>query len=329
MGASVAWWLKTLAPRTSVAVVERDSTFGIASTPRSVGGVRQQFSNPENVLLSLHSAQFIKEGHKAYDTAKADVPFPALLEYGYLFLATEGGAATLRENHVTQRHCGAEVSLLDSAALAARFPWLNTASLSLGSMGERWEGFFDPWQLLQWFNAQARAVGVDFIEGGVEGVGLVGGRVSSVTVAPTSARGSAPTTLHCGALVNACGAWSGRLAALAGVQSFPVQPRRRVVFVVTSEQPLPEGTPLVVDPCGVYFRPEGPAPQRRFLCGVSPEVDPDSEGTGADLETTASDHSDLFEGVIWPALAHRVPQFASLRVQRSWSGCVGVRSRQL
>ena len=94
MGASVAWWLKTLAPRTSVAVVERDSTFGIASTPRSVGGVRQQFSNPENVFLSLHSAQFIKEGHRAYDTAKADVPFPALLEYGYLFLATEGGADT-------------------------------------------------------------------------------------------------------------------------------------------------------------------------------------------------------------------------------------------
>jgi hypothetical protein len=50
---------------------------------------------------------------------------------------------------LVSRHCGAEVSLLDSAALATRFPWLNTASLSLGSMGERWEGFFDPWQLLQ------------------------------------------------------------------------------------------------------------------------------------------------------------------------------------
>ncbi len=237
--------------------------------------------------------------------------------------------------------------MLDAPTLAARFPWLNTDALALGSVGERWEGFFDPWQLLhvrghagcvprvwvwrarlfmgvsvctcvaraphpppphptpflsplppsspisplpssplpQWFNAQARAAGVDFVEGGVQGVGMAGGRVASVSVFPRGA--SQASTLHCGALVNACGAWSGRLAALAGLPGFPVQPRRRVVFVVTSEQPLPEGTPLVVDPCGVYFRPEGPAGQRRFLCGVSPEVDPDCEGTGTDLDTTA------------------------------------------
>jgi FAD-dependent oxidoreductase domain-containing protein 1 len=27
-----------------------------------------------------------------------------------------------------------------------------------------------------------------------------------------------------------------------------------------------------------------------------------------------------FEEVVWPALAHRVPAFESLKVQRSWAG---------
>ena len=43
-----------------VAVIEKDSTYADAATSRSVGGVRQQFSTPENIAMSTFGAAFIK-----------------------------------------------------------------------------------------------------------------------------------------------------------------------------------------------------------------------------------------------------------------------------
>ena len=73
----------------------------------------------------------------------------------------------------------------------------------------------------------------------------------------------------------------------------------------------------MVDPSGVWFRPDG-APGH-FLCGVSPSAhrgDPDCAGV-ADLEVV--DHT-IFEEVIWPALYARCEAFGSLKVRSSWAG---------
>jgi len=110
------------------------------------------------------------------------------------------------------------------------------------------------------------------------------------------------------AFVLAAGAWSAPLAAQLGV-GLPVRARKRDVFVFDSPAALP-GCPLVVDPCGLWFRPEG----RGYLCGAPPRgADPDEPP----LE--AIDHG-LFDEVIWPALAHRVPAFAALRLHAAWAG---------
>jgi hypothetical protein len=42
-------------------VIEKDPTYTHASTPLSVGGIRQQFSLPENIHMSKYGAAFIKE----------------------------------------------------------------------------------------------------------------------------------------------------------------------------------------------------------------------------------------------------------------------------
>jgi glycine/D-amino acid oxidase-like deaminating enzyme len=116
-------------------------------------------------------------------------------------------------------------------------------------------------------------------------------------------------TYACDAVVNAAGAWSRRVAQMVGID-LPVYARRRSIFNVTSPARL-ERCPLLIDPSGVYFRPEG----NSFLCGTSPAADHDPD----DLPLDEVDHA-LFDDVIWPTLAHRVPQFEALRVQNCWSG---------
>ena len=81
------------------------------------------------------------------------------------------------------------------------------------------------------------------------------------------------------------------------------------VFVFTCPSPLP-GCPLVIDPSGLWFRPEGEG----FIGGVPPAADDDPDD--APLEV---DHA-VFDDVLWPLLARRVPAFEAVRVTRAWSG---------
>jgi glycine/D-amino acid oxidase-like deaminating enzyme len=119
--------------------------------------------------------------------------------------------------------------------------------------------------------------------------------------------------MACGALVDCAGAGGRALAALAGID-IPVEAKRRSVFSFTCrERP---GTPLVVDPGGVWFRPEGDG----FIAGASPrpgEKDPDWD---QDDPSTQEVDWPLFEERIWPALAHRVPAFEAIRPGRAWAG---------
>ena len=45
-------------------VFELDASYARASAPRSAGGIRQQFSLPVNVELSLYGIDFLKRGLK-------------------------------------------------------------------------------------------------------------------------------------------------------------------------------------------------------------------------------------------------------------------------
>ena len=61
--------------------------------------------------------------------------------------------------------------------------------------------------------------------------------------------------LRCKPIVNAAGPWARRLAADAGID-LPVQARRRTVFVLSCPAKL-QRCPLVIDPSGFWFRPDG------------------------------------------------------------------------
>jgi FAD-dependent oxidoreductase domain-containing protein 1 len=180
IGASAALWLRTLARSVRVTVVERDSTYSVASTPRSVGGVRLQFSCPENVQLSHFGIQYVKS---AAETLGQSVGYRPS---GYLFLATPAGEETLRRAHAMQIGAGASVELIDAPALAAAYPWLNTDGLTLGSRGEG-EGGFDPHLYLTATRQTSIAKGVEWFDGTVKCLGRGRGCESSDAVRQVSA----------------------------------------------------------------------------------------------------------------------------------------------
>lgn len=310
VGSSIAYFLASSKEGRGlrIGVVEPDPTYATSSTALSVGGIRQQFSTPENILLSAFGARFFREApeHLSVEGESPDLSF---VEAGYLFLASPAGLGILQANHALQARLGARIRVLEGEALRERFPWMETRDLAGGGLGLQGEGWLDPHSLLQAFRKKAISLGVSYLQDRVVEVAVQKGRVTKVAL-ESGAR------VGVGALVNAAGPRAGEVAAMAGIPDLPVHPRKRFVYRFHCREEIPN-VPLTVDPSGVYFRPEGPD----FLCGVSPPPDQDPDT----LELEMSYH--LFHEIIWPALAHRVPAFQSLKLGSSWAGHYAVNTR--
>jgi FAD-dependent oxidoreductase domain-containing protein 1 len=300
VGSATAHYLKKLGFKGSIAIIEMDTSFKHSCTALSLGGLRQQFSTPENIALSMFGLNLLRNLKQEFGP-DADVGFK---EQGYLILASQDGLATLEENHATQKACGADNVLLSANELQSRFPYLNTEGIAAGCFGLSGEGWLDPYSLMALFRKSALAQGIELIPARVVGIANDGTRITSATL-------DTGETIVCGHLVNAAGTGAGALAAMANID-LPVGPRKRYVYVLDcpdAPETLRQG-PLTTDWSGVYMRPEG----RNFLCGNSPEEA--DEPNPIDWEM---DHG-WFEDRIWPHLAARIPVFESLKVVSSWVG---------
>ena len=139
------------------------------------GAIRQQFSTPANIEMSIFGAAFLKNvgGYLATD---GDVPDVPIRENGFLFLAGEAGVPVLEQNHRIQAELGAENAVLSADELHARFPWLNVDGIAAGSLGLNNEGWFDPWALLQGFRKKAISLGAEYRADTVVGLRREAGR---------------------------------------------------------------------------------------------------------------------------------------------------------
>ncbi len=176
MGSAIAYFLAADPDFDgSIVVIERDPSYRDCATTRSWGGIRQQFSTPENVKMSLYGAAFIKRVGELLevDGAAPDLGFK---ERGYLFLANEAGLPVLARNCALQRELGAAVTVLEPAALAERFPWLNLDGLAGAGLGLANEGWLDPGALLHGCRRKARALGVATLEDEAGSVAVSRGR---------------------------------------------------------------------------------------------------------------------------------------------------------
>jgi FAD-dependent oxidoreductase domain-containing protein 1 len=301
VGSATAYFLASQPSfKGSILVVEQDPTYARSATALSAASIRHQFSTPENIRLSQFGSSFLKSvgEHLRVD---GEAPAIGFKERGYLFLATAQGLGILQSNHHTQCAENVDVSLLTPAQLQSRFPWLNVDDLSAGSLGNTGEGWLDAYALMQGFRRKALSLGVQYRQARVEALCRQGRLV-------TSARLSTGESVTCGTVINAAGTGATALAQSAGI-ALPVQARKRSIFYFTSSARLP-ACPMVIDPTGAYFRPEGEG----YLCGIAPSPEQDTECDDFEVQ-----HS-LFEEVLWPILAARVPGFEALRLQRSWAG---------
>ncbi len=297
MGCAVACHLKLADPGLKVTVVERDASYRTASSALSASSIRQQFSTPLNIAMSRYGIDFLRDAGRRL-AVDADRPDITLVERGYLTLATPAGYEALTRAHGLQTAAGADLALLRRDGLARHFPWLATDDLAGGVLGRRDEGWFDGYSLLQAFRRKALALGVAWHAGIVTGFAMTGSAITGVTTGDGG-------VIACDTVVNAAGPQAAAIAAMAGID-LPVRPEKRSIFVVDCKA-APADCPLVIDPCGIYFRPEG----RHFIVGAP------SQGLGDDGFEV--DHH-LFDDMVWPALAARVPAFETLKLISAWAG---------
>jgi glycine/D-amino acid oxidase-like deaminating enzyme len=267
VGSAVACFLGREGFKGRIVVVEKDPSYQWCATGRSVASIRQQFSTPENIRLSQFGWRYFNSIKNEYGP-EADV---ALVQRGYAIMGSMEATGVLRANVELQRSLGADVELLGPTALRAQFPWLAVDDLAGAGWGRSGEGWVDPHAHLQLMRKRAIAEGVTYLADEVVGVVVANGAVTGVRLA---SGGSIATPL----VVCAAGWHSHKFAAMAGID-LPVRPRKRYVFVVDCPTPLP-GAGLMIDPSGVYFRPEG----RYYLAGVAPPEDEDPDAEDFDIE---------------------------------------------
>ncbi len=266
VGASIAYHLALRGCR-DVVILEQAETEVTGSTARSAAGVRHQFSNAVNILLSLYSIERLKH---FTEEIGAD---PGLHQVGYLFLVSDPDDwAVYQRSAELQRSLGARVETLTVAEAARFVPGMNTDGLIGATFGPD-DGFCDPHMIAMGYLKRAREMGVRLRRAtAATGFRIENGQIKAVE--------TPDGPLFCETIVNAAGCWSGEVGALAGLD-IPVLPYRRCIYVTEPFLAVPPAIPLTVDvSSGFYMRKE----HESLIFGKSNHAEPPSHSVQVDWE---------------------------------------------
>ena len=297
IGSAVACFMRTADPSVGVTVVERDSTYEFASTPRASGGIRRLFHLPENIELSNFSISFY-DNHAQTLGIEGEDACIGLKKHGYLFVVPPSHLDTLKANHDRQMALGCNVVHLAPEQLKDRFPSMRVDDLG-GGVWSPDDGWLDPWSVLGGFRKKAASLGAIYIEDEVTGFATDGHAVSSATL-------GSGHTIAAEHFVNAAGAWAQPVCRMLGLD-VPIEPLRRFEHYWEAEDDV-EPLPYIKDPFALAFRPE--------MSGYSGGVPSLKEPRGLNF---AVDH-EYFENIVWPALAHRFSAFERVKCRHTMPG---------
>ena len=302
MGSAAAWFLSHHPQFDGrILVIERDPSYAFCSTSHTHSCLRQQYSSALNIKIAQFAVDMVRRfKHHMNDPAAPDI---ALNSFGYMYLAkTEAFADQLRRNQQLQASLGAGTKILSADEIAGAYPFYHLDDIILGSHNPHDEGYFDGAAIFEWWRRAAMQKGVTYRHDTVVGLDHNAQRVKAVRLA--SGDIVAP-----GLVINAAGPRAAEVAAMAGF-ALPVEPRRRFSFMFSAQTPLEQELPLTIDPAGVHFLRHG----AYYLAGCAPDLDVAVAPDNFEMDLT------IWQDKVWPALAHRVPAFEAVRVEREWVG---------
>lgn len=292
LGVSTAFFLSRH-KRLRIVLLEKDG-LARATTGLSVGGIRQQFSHPSNILLSQNTLAFFDLFQKEYG-----IPL-SFHKVGYLFLAQkEDTWKDFLSSVQTQKQYNVPVETLLPDEIQKRWPYLNVFDLKGGTFCSE-DGYSDPYEVTMAMAKIARQNKANIFEQTeVTGILVDGGKVRGVQ----TNRGDLAVPI----VINAAGPWSGKIGRLAG-RKYPVLPYRRQVFVTKAFEAIANPIPLILDFDSLfYFREEGPA----ILMGKSDPYEPSSFNVSVDRG---------FMETVIEAACHRAPILGSAKIAKGWGG---------
>ena len=320
IGANIAYQIARRS-RLKVIVLDKGKGPGEGSTGASSAVCRFKYSHPETVALALNGISAYQNWSDYTGIAE---PRASYHRHGMLWLAC-GAKVEAEAEAARLRSLGVGIDVLDDVDLAARYPALSPCTLAPDLISaephkcvgggthllETEAGYVDPVDALQDVLDAGRRLGVDIrFNSHVHGIDTNGGRVTAVRLGDGS-------SIRCGTLVNAAGAWCNELAAMAGLDlAWPLVPTRIQVAHIERPAEIVGDIPVTCDlPGGIYFRTQNRGQQ--IIVGSI--LEEDEREAVRDPDDFAHYADDDFTQAKLYALEHRIP---GLRLQgvRGYSG---------
>ena len=249
----------------NLVVLEREQGPGFHASGRNAGLLRQSSADPALAPLLHAGSRFARR-------ALARRP-GGLIGAGSLILG----------EHSDQLHAGPDAAMRPAAELLD--------GLTGRGLYDPSDAIIDPHTLLQIYESEARAKGVEFAYGEqLLDIEAEKGRIRAVRTNRTTHRPASD-------LIVAAGAWACEVAALAGSDLFEPQILRRHIFHATLADRDTTNWPFVWDDDrGVYFLPEGPG-LLASPCDVDPHPPGDPVFDPAKRELLAARLAEKFAGL--------------------------------
>jgi glycine/D-amino acid oxidase-like deaminating enzyme len=300
VGSAVAYHLRNAGCRGRIVVIERDDSYSRASSSLAMGGIRQQFTLEASVRMVQYSVGFYQDLDRRVPVAGVN-----FRQRGYLFLADTDSAARLTRRYEAMRSAGAHVAWLSRDEVRRRLPDASLDDIEFGVFGPE-DGYANPKAVLFAMKTIAEDAGAEYVRAEVHAIERTNNKVTGVAFGADS--------IDTSVVVNAAGAFAGRVAELAGV-SLPVSPVRQQLFRCDLPRHWEYRFPMVIDPDGVHWRhDDAPTADRpdRIVVAKTKHHEVPGENFMCDDGRWLSD--------FFPTLVRRMPPFTRLTLVEGWAG---------
>jgi sarcosine oxidase subunit beta len=280
---------------TDVVVLEREALCA-GGSGRCGGGIRQQFTTEANIKLAMASVRLFEQLSEDLDM---DIEYE---QGGYLIIAYEDEVDQFKKNVSLQNALGLDSTFITPEEAREIVPLLNIDPIA-GATFCQTDGHANPFRVVHGYARKAQEMGVEINKfTTVTGIAVEDGQIQSVE----TDKGIIKTNT----VVNAAGAYSRDIAAMAGVD-LPNNPYRHEILVT---EPLEH----VLDPMiisfktGVYFSQQK---HGSIIGGIGDPEEPSSYNISGSLR---------FLKRMARTVVELVPAFGHLNILRQWAGLYDV-----